>query len=76
MSLWSDFTGAVKTEADAPAEAVTVAEGFYRVITDGALWRSLGWLLLGLVLAGLGLIVLLRRPVEGAVGNVAKSVAF
>lgn len=43
---------------DELAGAVT---GFFRVITDAALWRSLGWLLLGLALMVMGLVLWLRK---------------
>jgi hypothetical protein len=34
----------------APGGIITVVEGIWAGLTDGKLWRSLGWLLLGVVL--------------------------
>lgn len=36
---------------------INVIEGVWAGITDGKLWRSLGWLLLGIVLMLLGVIL-------------------
>ena len=75
MSIWSDFTSGLKSLTTAPEEGVATAVGFFKVLTDAAMWRSLGWLFLGLLIAGLGLLLLLRKPVEDAVGQVARAVA-
>lgn len=73
-TIIQDFSGAT-TLTDAE-KAVDVGVRFFQVLTDGAMWRSLGWLLLGLVLLGLGLTMLLRAPIERELGNVAKAVAI
>jgi len=44
--------------------------GFLGNLTDVKLWRSLGWILLGIVLLILGLVLWLRRSVENTVGAV------
>ena len=36
-------------------DVATVLEGFVGAVTDGTMWRSLGWLLLGIVLMLFGL---------------------
>lgn len=41
-------------------------EAFYHAITDGAMWRSLGWLLLGMVLFLAGTALWLRIPQRAA----------
>lgn len=33
-------------------------------VTDGKMWRSLGWLLLGLVLVVVAILWLMRKPLE------------
>ncbi len=43
-----------------------------RAITDGKMWRSLGWIVLGLIVFGFGLVLWLRKPIESAVGQVIK----
>lgn len=39
-----------------PGSFLTLAEGVWTELTDGKLWRSLGWLLLGIVLMLLGVL--------------------
>jgi uncharacterized membrane protein YccF (DUF307 family) len=51
--------------------------GFYDTVTDGKLWRSLGWLLLGilLMLTGIGLLIgpaAARRSPAGVVSDFAR----
>jgi hypothetical protein len=48
---------------------------FYDKITDYKMWRSLGWLMLGLVLMIVGLALLLRRTVSGGLSSAVNAVA-
>ena len=43
-----------------------------RAVTDGKMWRSLGWILLGFIVFGFGLVLWLKKPIENAVGQVIK----
>lgn len=43
-----------------------------RAVVDGKMWRSLGWLLLGVIVFGFGLVLWLKKPIEQAVGQVIK----
>ena len=48
-------------------QVLTVTEGIWAGLTDGKLWRSLGWLLLGIVLMLLGVAIWVtgqRNPVS------------
>lgn len=79
MSSWittivGDLTGT--TELSDAEKGIDVAVRFFQVLTDGAMWRSLGWLILGLILFGVGLALLLRAPIEREVGTIAKAVAL
>lgn len=47
---------------------------FFSDLTDAAIWRSLAWMALGLLLFGLGLLLLLRRPIEDAVRTTVQAV--
>lgn len=47
-----------------------------RALTDGKLWRSVGWILLGIIVFGFGLLLWLRKPVEQAAATAAKAVRF
>jgi hypothetical protein len=40
------------------------------------LWASIGWLVLGLILMGLGMLLLLREPVENVAGQVIRAAAI
>ena len=42
-------------------------EAFYQAVTDGKMWRSLGWILLGILLMWFGTLLWLRR--EGLSGS-------
>ena len=51
-------------------------EAFFSAVTDGKLWRSLGWILLGANLLWLGILLWMRIPqraagVAGAAGRAA-----
>ena len=91
MSFWNDvlgvLTGGASTAVEAGAGSVgsglsdidkvgTVFGTFFNQITKASMWRSLAWLLLGIILFTLGLLLLLRKPVEQGVGEVAKAVAL
>ena len=53
MSFWSDLVGGIEG-ATGITGAIHLAEGIWASIADGKMWRSLGWLLLGVVLMLLG----------------------
>lgn len=42
-------------------------------LTDGRMWRSLGWIVLGLVLMFAGVLLLLRKPIAATAGVAAKA---
>ena len=46
---------------------------FIADITSGAMWRSLGWLLLGIVLIIVGLVILVKGSVTNVAGGVLKA---
>jgi hypothetical protein len=48
---------------------------FYDKVTDGKMWRSLGWVALGLVLMITGIALLLRRTVSGGLDSVVNAVS-
>ena len=62
-SVSQQSTNAVSQEVTGSATTFSSVQnaltGFYDVVTNGKMWRSLGWLLLGVVLmiAGLGLLL-------------------
>lgn len=41
-------------------------------LTDIRVWRSLGWIAVGIAFLILGLVIWLRKPIESAVGTIAK----
>ena len=48
-----------------PLAALGSLEAFYQVITDGKLWRSLGWVLLGVILIMAGVYLWIAPGVAG-----------
>jgi hypothetical protein len=84
MSWWSDWlqatenslSGANEQGAVNTATSIVPGLGFLQALTDAAFWRSLAWLSLGITMAALGLLLLLRGTVEKAAGDVAKAVAL
>ena len=74
MSLFSGIvntlTGGVSV--DLTDVGATLA-AFFGTITDGKMWRSLGWILLGIICLNWGVILLLREPIEKGVGTIAKA---
>lgn len=47
-----------------------IAEGLF-MLSDYRMWRSLGWLLLGILLIILGVVVWNRHAIEGVAGAAA-----
>jgi hypothetical protein len=56
-------------------QALALATAVVESVLDPAMWRSFGWLVLGLVLLGLGLTFWLKAPIESAVGTVGGAFA-
>lgn len=73
-TIVDDLSGAT-TLTDAE-KGIDVAVRFFQVLTDGAMWRSLGWLLVGAALFTFGLLLILRAPIERGIGEAAKAVAL
>ena len=73
MTFFSSIVQSIEDIFQGPRDVVTAAEStvhFYEAIwaelTDGRMWRSLGWLLLGLVLIVLGTAAWLRQQANPA----------
>lgn len=49
-----------------PLAALGSLEAFYKVVTDGKLWRSLGWILMGALMVYTGLFLWLKIPQRAA----------
>lgn len=64
-----------------PLAALGSLEAFYKLVTDGKLWRSLGWLLLGIALMLLGVLLWIgpsaaRRSPAGIAAQTARNAAL
>lgn len=84
MSWWDStlnlFTGGLYGDAKGGTAAVTdgihVAEAIWVNLSDFRMWRSLGWLLLGVLLLVLGFLVWNRRSIAAAVETASKVAAI
>lgn len=47
--------------------------GFFTTITDGRMWRSLGWIILGVLLMILGGALMLRTVAQGEIARTVRS---
>jgi hypothetical protein len=57
------------------ADLAKVIAAAFTTVLNPKMWRSFGWLMLGLVLIGLGLMFWLKAPIESAVGTVGGAFA-
>jgi uncharacterized BrkB/YihY/UPF0761 family membrane protein len=72
----SNVAAAASAAEAAPSAFTSVQNalsGMYDVLTNGKMWRSLAWLLLGVMLMLVGIVLLLRKPIEGVAGDVIRS---
>lgn len=53
-------------------EVAAVLKAFYNAVTDGKLWRSLGWVVLGLAILGAGIALFFKKQI----GQVAEMAAL
>ena len=73
LDIWRDiqsiFTGVADTAhaIDAVGAALGAAG---ELISDKYMWRSLGWILIGVFTMFLGIIYWIRQPLEAAIGTV------
>jgi hypothetical protein len=63
----ADASGSI----DASVPGVAAFSAFFAYLTNVAMWRSLGWLLLGVAMMILGVALLLRKSVETTIGAAA-----
>lgn len=45
--------------------------GFFDAVTDGRMWRSLGWLFLGILMIAAGITIWFKGPITSAVQTAA-----
>lgn len=66
-SFAQEQTSILNGQLPSPMAGIAGAlEAFYHAATDGKMWRSLGWLILGLVLFLVGVALWLRIPQKAA----------
>jgi hypothetical protein len=68
--MWASAVSAMKDILGLPTDAAKGAAliaTIYATLTNYRMWRSLGWLLLGIVIAILGLVVWNRRTIGAAI---------
>ena len=69
-TLVTIFSGGLLSGGDATGLVKTISEVWLNV-TDYRMWRSLGWLLLGMILIILGFVIWNRRAIGAAAGTIA-----
>lgn len=70
MSAFTDVLGAIIPGLSGAERVAGVLAAIGEAVTDGKMWRSLGWLALGLALMGIGLMLWLHKPIENAIGTI------
>ena len=68
--MWDSLVGAMKDIVglpDAAGKGAALLATVYATLTNFRIWRSLGWLLLGIVVAMLGLLIWNRRTLGAAI---------
>lgn len=70
--MWDAITGLVSSVGPLSGP-LKLAGGILEALVNYRMWRSLGWLLLGLVLLTMGFLLLNRKGIEGAAGTAAKA---
>lgn len=65
LPLIGPFIKGVNSTSDALSGVAGAISAFYQVLTNTAIWASLGWLILGLVLMVLGLVLWLGKDAKG-----------
>ena len=77
-SSFSNLGGAVATTLGIGNPFTSVEDALTKIwakLSDGKMWRSLGWLLLGILLMIAGVALLLKRSVTTEIGSIAKAAA-
>lgn len=76
-TIVNGLTGGLAGDAEQGAsDLFAPVSAFFGTVTDGKMWRSLGWILLGLVCLNWGVVLLLREPIEKGIGAAAKVAAL
>lgn len=65
MGLFSSLWNGLASAGSGLSDTANALVAFFGTITDYRMWRSLGWLLLGIVLIGAGLALLAKDTVAG-----------
>jgi hypothetical protein len=58
--------GAVTNDLSALGDVAAAMKSFYSAVTDGKMWRSVAWILLGLILMVNGILLWLKIPQRAA----------
>jgi hypothetical protein len=70
-----DGLGGIGTGLQGITTLALAVTRFGEMLTDYRMWRSVGWVILGIVMMILGLVWWLRAPITHAAGEVAKVAA-
>lgn len=77
--MWDFISGLFDTATGAATGGVStgvqLAGGIWTRLTDYRMWRSIGWLVLGVMLAGWGFLLWNRKAIASGVASAAKLAA-
>lgn len=74
-SLFGDIMAGLLPGVGQLSDVGAALVGFFTTITDGRMWRSLAWIILGVTMILVGLLLFVRERATGLVGNVLKEAA-
>lgn len=74
MSFFSSIWGSIWSSGAALGDTASALVAFFQTITDYTMWRSLGWLILGIIMIALGVYSWSKETVTPYVAAAAKAV--
>ena len=75
MGFFGDIITSLIPGGQQISDIAAALVGFFTAVTNYKMWRSLGWLLLGLGLMAFGLNLWLKNPVGKIAGKAGKAAA-
>lgn len=74
MSLFTDVITSLIPGGTAISDVAATLTGFFATVTDGKMWRSLAWIILGVLVFAAGLALLLKGQLTKSVTGILKGI--